>query len=204
MRTNQSKMAAFPMSSKNLATLAVVLAIVAAIFLHISQSIRSQTDDLATPPSPTNVPAAQPTTASPATAPAGQASVPAKPAAPDGSVVLKSGDKFTTPSGLQVEILVAGDGAEAVPGNPVTVNYTGTFANGTVFDTNLKAGRTPFTFLLGGHQVIAGWDEGVAGMKIGEKRKLVIPSKLAYGPTGKGPIRPNTDLTFEVELLKAN
>jgi FKBP-type peptidyl-prolyl cis-trans isomerase len=85
----------------------------------------------------------------------------------------------------------------------VTVNYTGRLVDGTVFDSSLNPGRQPFEFNLGTHQVIQGWDEGVAGMKIGEKRKLTIPSALGYGAAGAGGvIPPNATLIFDVELLK--
>ena len=83
----------------------------------------------------------------------------------------------------------------------MAVNYRGTLANGTEFDSSY--GRGPFSFPLGGGLVIQGWDEGVAGMKVGGKRKLVIPPDLAYGDLGAGGvIPPNATLTFEVELLR--
>ncbi|MDA0717006.1 MAG: FKBP-type peptidyl-prolyl cis-trans isomerase [Cyanobacteria bacterium] len=107
----------------------------------------------------------------------------------------------TTPSGLRITDLVLGDGAEAIAGQTVAVNYRGTLANGTEFDSSY--GRGPFSFPLGGGRVIQGWDEGVAGMKVGGKRKLVIPPDLAYGDRGAGGvIPPNSTLTFEVELLR--
>ena len=106
-----------------------------------------------------------------------------------------------TPSGLSITDLVVGDGPEAVSGETVTVNYRGTLANGKEFDSSY--GRGPFSFPLGAGRVIRGWDEGVAGMKVGGKRKLVIPPDLAYGERGAGGvIPPNATLTFEVELLK--
>lgn len=107
----------------------------------------------------------------------------------------------TTASGLQYEDLVVGQGDAAKPGQMVSVHYTGWLTDGTKFDSSKDSGR-PFEFALGKGSVIRGWDEGVAGMKIGGKRKLTIPSDLAYGPQGyPGVIPPSATLVFEVELL---
>ncbi|MDO8575048.1 MAG: FKBP-type peptidyl-prolyl cis-trans isomerase [bacterium] len=103
--------------------------------------------------------------------------------------------------GVKIEILREGAGAEAKNGSAVSVHYTGVLENGTKFDSSVDRG-TPFEFTLGAGQVIRGWDIGVEGMKIGEKRKLTIPSPLAYGERGAGGvIPPNAALIFEVELL---
>jgi FKBP-type peptidyl-prolyl cis-trans isomerase FkpA len=107
----------------------------------------------------------------------------------------------TTASGLVYEELTVGAGAEAVSGQRVTVHYTGWLTNGTKFDSS-KDRDDPFEFHLGQGQVIKGWDEGVAGMKVGGKRKLTIPPALGYGARGAGGvIPPDATLVFEVELL---
>lgn len=107
----------------------------------------------------------------------------------------------TTDSGLQYKDVTVGSGAEAQAGNTVSVHYTGWLTDGTKFDSSLDRGQ-PFSFSLGSGGVIAGWDEGVAGMKIGGKRILVIPADLGYGASGAGGvIPPNATLIFEVELL---
>jgi FKBP-type peptidyl-prolyl cis-trans isomerase FkpA len=107
----------------------------------------------------------------------------------------------TTPSGLIIDELVVGNGAVAAAGQKVTVHYTGWLTDGTKFDSS-KDRNDPFDFPLGAGRVIKGWDEGVAGMKIGGKRKLTIPPALGYGARGAGGvIPPNATLVFEVELL---
>jgi len=102
---------------------------------------------------------------------------------------------------LKITDVTVGAGAVAQNGDTVTVNYTGTFDDGTVFDSSLKPGRTPFSFVLGAGNVIQGWDLGVLGMKVGGKRDLVIPPGLAYGAAGRPGIPPNATLHFTVELL---
>ncbi len=106
----------------------------------------------------------------------------------------------TTASGLKIIEVAVGDGLSK-PGDTVWVHYTGTLENGTKFDSSVDRGE-PFSFVLGEGRVIKGWDEGVAGMKIGDKRKLIIPSDLGYGAAGAGgQIPPNATLHFDVELL---
>jgi FKBP-type peptidyl-prolyl cis-trans isomerase FkpA len=101
---------------------------------------------------------------------------------------------------LEIADIAVGDGAEAIAGSEVTVHYTGAFEDGREFDSSV--GRGPFSFKLGAGQVIKGWDQGVEGMKVGGKRRLVIPSDLAYGARGAGNvIPPHATLCFEVELL---
>jgi len=113
-------------------------------------------------------------------------------------------DSPSAPAGgtgtLVVDDLVVGTGATAAAGDTVTVHYVGTFTNGTVFDSSYSRNQ-PFAFRVGAGQVIAGWDQGVPGMKVGGKRRLTIPPSLAYGSTGAGPIPPNSTLVFEIDLL---
>jgi peptidylprolyl isomerase len=106
------------------------------------------------------------------------------------------------PSGLSYVELVPGKGAQPSAGKQVTVHYTGWLTDGTKFDSS-RDRNEPFTFVIGAGQVIPGWDEGVISMKVGGKRKLIVPSQLGYGAAGAGGvIPPNATLIFEVELLE--
>lgn len=123
-------------------------------------------------------------------------------AARAGEALAATDKEVTTPSGLRYEDLKAGTGAEATSGHFVDLFYTGRLAsNGQQFDSNV--GKDPLSFRLGAGKVIKGFDEGVTGMKEGGKRKIFIPSKLGYGARGAGDvIPPNSDLIFEIELVK--
>jgi peptidylprolyl isomerase len=148
---------------------------------------------LTEPPRPEAIQADTPTTtgaeAKPAATPA-PAPTPAQPA-PDPNAK------------LEIKDLVVGKGPEAKAGDTVKVHYVGALTNGEEFDASKKHGTEPFTFELGKGRVIKGWDEGVAGMKVGGKRKLVIPPHLGYGARGAGgKIPPNATLVFEVELVE--
>jgi FKBP-type peptidyl-prolyl cis-trans isomerase len=127
-----------------------------------------------------------------------------------GDAAGEAGDKFAVdsaaltamPSGLRYQDLETGSGAEAAPGQVAVVHYTGWLTDGTKFDSSRDRGQ-PFSFPIGAGQVIAGWDQGVAGMKVGGRRKLVIPPDLGYGAGGSPPvIPPSATLVFDVELLE--
>ena len=136
-------------------------------------------------------------------------------------VTTQTSDTTTTPTtsmdtsktqkldnGLEITVIKEGQGPAAKANDNVTVNYTGVLTNGTTFDSNVdpKFGHVaPFTFLLGAGHVIKGWDQGVLGMKVGEKRRLVIPAALGYGAGGAAPsIPPNATLVFDVEVTGIN
>ncbi len=154
--------------------------------------------------------AAKPSAVVAKTAPEGPAGTENKPATsaapsetPDGAAAAKtdSQGKQADVTKLEITELKEGTGTEAQPGKSVSVHYRGTLTDGTEFDSSRKHGA-PFEFPLGAGQVIRGWDEGVKGMKVGGKRKLVIPPDMGYGPAGAGGvIPPNATLIFEVELL---
>ncbi len=128
-------------------------------------------------------------------------------AAPEQAAAITQTESTTMPTvtELQVTDESVGIGAAAAAGDSVTVNYVGSLTNGTVFDASANHAETVngFTFILGAGEVIRGWDEGIVGMKVGGKRKLVIPASLAYGDQAIGNIIPaGSTLVFEVELLK--
>ncbi len=121
--------------------------------------------------------------------------------APQAARAAQGGKMITTSSGLRYEDQVVGTGASPKPGQSVTVHYTGPLETGKKFDSS-RDRNDPFTFTSGRGEVIKGWDEGVAGMKVGGKRQLRIPPDLAYGSRGAGGvIPPNATLIFDVELL---
>ncbi len=124
-----------------------------------------------------------------------------------GTPMGRSSDTTGTPpsdgvTDLQKIDLKEGTGPEAKTGDTVDVQYTGWLKNGTKFDSSYDHGGQPFSFTLGAGRVIKGWDLGVVGMKVGGKRKLIIPPELGYGGRNMGKIPPNSELTFEVELVK--
>ncbi len=118
----------------------------------------------------------------------------------------KHGDTTITPSGLKYIDMKVGKGDQPKQGQTIIVNYTGKLTNGTTFDSNVdpKFGHTqPFITAIGVGKVIPGWDEGMVSMKVGGKRRLIVPSELGYGPQGSGEkIPPNSTLIFDVELIK--
>ncbi len=112
------------------------------------------------------------------------------------------GKPQATDTGLIYETLVEGTGPIAKSGDSVEMHYVGTLQNGTQFDSSREGNREPLPVTLGMGNVIRGWDEGIPGMRVGEKRKLTVPPHLGYGTQNKGKIPPNSTLIFEVELMK--
>ena len=117
----------------------------------------------------------------------------------EGGIPDVTGEPTVTDSGLQIIDITVGDGAEATAASTVTVHYSGWLEDGTLFDSSV--GGEPISFQLSG--LIAGWQEGIPGMKAGGKRRLIIPSDLGYGEAGQGQIPPNATLIFDIELLDA-
>jgi peptidylprolyl isomerase len=142
------------------------------------------------------VPEAAPLTAQTATPTAGEADINTKPKVPKGT--------GAAPTALKAETLIAGSGDAIKTGQQATVNYVGVlFKDGKEFDASWGKGKQPFQFALGSGQVIPGWDQGVLGMKVGERRRLTIPADLAYGAQGSPPkIGPNEPLIFDIDLKK--
>ncbi len=178
--------------SKTLAPALIVLVIILAgiggIFFLSNQKTQDTGINLVPTIYPTNTP--EPTQASPS------AIISESPASPAANM----GNLITTADGLQMQDLVVGTGQEVKSGDTVTVNYLGTLTNGTKFDSSYDRNQ-PFTTQIGVGQVIKGWDEGIVGMKVGGKRKLIVPPSLGYGSQNMGSIPPNSTLIFEVELL---
>jgi peptidylprolyl isomerase len=142
------------------------------------------------------IPEPKPVASAKVTPSAGEANINAKPKVPKGS--------GSPPTSLKAETLIAGNGAALKNGQQATVNYVGVlFKNGKEFDSSWGKGKQPFQFTVGSGQVIPGWDQGVLGMKVGERRRLTIPANLAYGAQGSPPkIGPNEPLIFDIDLKK--
>jgi FKBP-type peptidyl-prolyl cis-trans isomerase len=159
-------------------------------------SVLAACSSLTQPPAPETFASAQPAAAA---APAASSARPAPSAQP--TAPAPTAPPANEPP-MQSTTLVPGKGPAAKAGDNVSVRYTGTFTDGKKFDSTADHGNTPFKLKIGAGMVIKGWDQGLVGMKVGEKRKLVLPPSLAYGPMGKPPvIPPNSTLVFEIELV---
>jgi peptidylprolyl isomerase len=176
---------------KNLGPLSIIVAVVlvglGGIFLLSNQKTENSQLNL----TPTIYPSVTPVTATPTTA-----IITTQPTTTGANM----DNIITTADGLQMQDLTVGTGQEVKSGDTVTVNYLGTLTDGTKFDSSYDRNQ-PFTTQIGVGQVIKGWDEGIVGMKVGGKRKLIIPPSLGYGSQAAGSIPPNSTLVFEVELI---
>jgi peptidylprolyl isomerase len=182
-----------------------VLPVIAVLALGVSACGGSSKAPGVTP-APSGGLTADTSTAAASASSSGTATAPAattpKPPSPLSKKPVVAVPKGAAPKGLVTKDLITGSGAAAKPGSTVTVNYVGVlYKGGSEFDSSWKRSE-PFAFTLGKGQVIKGWDQGVAGMKVGGRRELIIPSELAYGKTGSPPTIPaNSALVFVVDLL---
>ena len=194
-RLSTSPLPASPAGSRSTCWLAPLLVAVIGVCFNVACS--NLTEPVSAEPMAPPTPSAVPTPPATATAqPTPTAAAPT--AAPTPAAAAPGSDK------LVIVDVVVGKGAVAKDGDKVSVHYTGTLTDGKEFDSSRKKG-TPFQFVLGKSQVIKGWDQGVAGMKVGGRRKLTIPPSLGYGERGAGRvIPPNATLQFDIELLGVN
>jgi peptidylprolyl isomerase len=188
--------------SKNIVPFAIVLLVlftgVAGIFYLSNQGTSAPTQN-ASDLIPTLFPTSSAQT-SPTIVPQNSAIITPQPVNNQATSGANMDNYLTQPDGLKILDEKLGEGAQVKSGDTVTVNYVGTLENGTKFDSSYDR-NAPFTTQIGVGQVIKGWDEGIVGMQVGGKRKLIIPASLGYGSQGAGSIPPNSTLIFEVELM---
>jgi len=188
------------MNTKAIIGIIIAAAVVVLVVVWLVKAPASPNQPV-TPPvaSPVTTPPANPATSS--AQPAGSAAapmIPAKTTSPSTPKIIST----TTIDGMNIQVTKEGTGPAITNGQTASMLYTGTLADGTVFDSTASRGNTPFSFTLGAGQVIKGWDEGIVGMKVGEERILTIPPALAYGAAGYPPVIPqNATLTFDVTLV---